>query len=182
MKILEGYASLRRGLGGFLARKRRLEGYSQAELACELGINRVSLSRIERGRSVPSYNTLYELMGILDFDWDEIADKGVSSKAKRKRLSLQLQGLGEALRLGRRDEGLTLHDLSTKVGVSVSQLSKLEHGQISYGKCIRISYINERPRDDLFCPEHDEDWRIYEFSHPELVRLSVLGGYESPLS
>lgn len=176
MRFPENYARLKPGLGPFLARKRKSLRKGQKEVAYQLGINRVNLSRMENGHLTPSYDTLTKMMDELMFDWKDVAEEGPSPHGNRRYLSGQLDQMGEALRVGRQAQGMMLRELSQLVGLSYSQLSRIERGLISHGRAILVTLVGERPPPEDEDPDNDKHWRIYHFAHPELVRLAKLGG------
>ncbi|MEL7691480.1 helix-turn-helix transcriptional regulator [Citromicrobium bathyomarinum] len=178
MRLPENYACLKPGLGDFLAQRRKAQGRRQKEVAYELGINRVNLSRMEKGHLTPSYETLSRMMDVLRFEWKHVAVEGPSPHGNRRYLSGQLDRMGKALRAGREKEGRKLRDLANTVGLSYSQLSRIERGLISYSRVISVRFVGKRPSPDEVDPDKDQTWRIFEFAHPELVRLAALGGYE----
>lgn len=171
MRLPRGYAKLHHNLGAFI-RRCRLEndydcGRSQADVAKRVGISRESLSRIEKGHRWPSYDTLYEIMGLFNLEWDEIAVKGGSARPARHYATELRQDLGCALRAGRREEGMTLRVLSEKTGISSSQLSRIERAQNVQS---RVLYMIDT--GDAGQPN---DRTIFRFNHSELTRLAEKG-------
>ena len=108
-------------------------------------------------------------MQALDFDWGDIAIKGRSSKPARIESPENLGILGQALRIGRKKEKITLVGLSERTGISASQLSRMERGQCLRGGHFIIEWPDgERdPDDEVQC----------RYTHPELKRLSEIGGF-----
>jgi transcriptional regulator with XRE-family HTH domain len=51
-----------------LIQARRRRGWSQAELGRRVGLPQVHISSIETGKVMPRYNTLLDLVRILDYD------------------------------------------------------------------------------------------------------------------
>lgn len=51
-----------------LAEARRERGWSQADLGQRVGLPQAHISGIESGKVVPRYNTLLDLVRVLDFD------------------------------------------------------------------------------------------------------------------
>ena len=51
-----------------LVARRRKFGWSQAELGRRVGLPQVHISGIETGKVVPRYNTLLDLVRVLDYD------------------------------------------------------------------------------------------------------------------
>ena len=56
------------GLREALKRARKNRGWSQRELSARLGLPQMHISRIESGKVVPRYDTLLDLVRILDHD------------------------------------------------------------------------------------------------------------------
>src|SRR5215467_12356166 len=61
-------ASLPHALRQDLVQARQKRGWSQAELGRRAGLPQVHISNIETGKVVPRYNTLLDLVRILDYD------------------------------------------------------------------------------------------------------------------
>lgn len=59
-------------LGEFLYNSRKKKGLTQDELGEKLGINGKSVSKWERGISLPSYHLLKKLCKILEISSDEL--------------------------------------------------------------------------------------------------------------
>ena len=173
MRLPEGFRAFKKGLGPKLKRMRRTSddhgGKSQERFAKIIGIRRETLSRIENGRELPSPNTMAALMQELNFDWGDIAVKGRSSKPARIESPENLGILGQALRIGRKKEKITLEELSERTGISASQLSRMERGQCLRGGHFVIVWPDgERdPDDEVQC----------RYTHPELRRLAQIGGF-----
>lgn len=178
MLLPENYARLKPGLGAFLVERRKSRRKGQKEVAYQVGINRVNLSRMENGHLTPSYETLTKMMDVLGFEWKHIAEEGPSPSRNRRYLSGQLDRMGEALRAGRKAQEITLRELSEVVGISYSQLSRIERGLISHGRLISVTLIGATPPPEEIDPDRDSHWRVYDFAHPELTRLAMLGGYD----
>src|SRR5687767_12238773 len=73
------------GLGLFLKDKRVGSGYSQNQLAHELGITPQYISQWERGRQSPSCDLLAQLVDLLDINQTELLD--LIMQEERARLS-----------------------------------------------------------------------------------------------
>ena len=170
MILPAGFAELRRDLGAIIRRRRmeheRGRGLRQAEVADLIGIARESLSRIESGRRSPSYDTLYEIMGLFDLEWHDVAIKGESSRPARRYATENRQDLGAALRAGRIEEGLSLQALAEKVGISCSQLSRIERAQSTRSRVLEIL-----PDGD---PQLNDD-PVFQFRDAEFARLAEIG-------
>ncbi|QWC56494.1 helix-turn-helix domain-containing protein [Erythrobacter sp. 3-20A1M] len=173
MLLPRDFCALRENLGDII-RERRLAyengtGLSQQELADIAGIRRESLSRIESGRRWPSYDALYQIMGVLSLEWHDIAHKGVSERPARLYASERRQDLGSALRAGRLKEGLTLQELARRTGLSASQLSRLERSQSVRSGLLKMIDPGKPVR-----PGEPPD-PVFQFVHPELARLVKSG-------
>ena len=175
MRFPKNYAGLKPELGAFLKQLRKQRGLRQKAVAFEVGINRVNLSRMENGHLTPSYKTLTKLMSVLEFEWSDVAVQGRAPHGNRRYLSSQLQRMGEELRAGRNAMGINLRDLAEIVDLSSSQLSRIERGLTSYSRVIKVTKVGPRPLPEDEDLDKDAEWRIYEFSHPELVRLARFG-------
>jgi transcriptional regulator with XRE-family HTH domain len=170
VRIPKGYAKLRDDLGKIL-KSARLNydegtGCTQTQLAERVGISRESLSRIENGR-VPVYETLCDLMIRLGLKWDDVAIEGESSGSSYHYSPEYRHFLGESLRKGRRAVGLTLRDLAAEVGISFSQLSRIERAQSTRSALIKVR--------DTGC-DRNLDECIFEFSNERLKKLADRGG------
>ncbi len=169
-----GYCTLKKGFGRIIMRKRLTASErhlrSKKELAFQIGINSQTLTRIENGKQRPSRNTLDALMKVLEFDWDEIARKGRSSKGAPPNLPENLANLCKGLRIGRRMERLRLEDVAGMTGMSISQLSRIERGLMERSEQFEIDWPDG-------VRKQDDDTR-YRFKHPELSRLVKRAGFD----
>ncbi|HEX7646585.1 MAG TPA: helix-turn-helix transcriptional regulator [Noviherbaspirillum sp.] len=68
---------MRKRLGQNIAQARKDKGWMQAELAERLGMEPVSLSRIETGNSLPGIERVIEIAGVLDVSFYQLFD-GIS--------------------------------------------------------------------------------------------------------
>jgi transcriptional regulator with XRE-family HTH domain len=66
-------------LGGNIAQARHAKGWTQQELAEMIGVDPVSLSRIETGASLPSISRLVEIADILNISLTSLVS-GISGK------------------------------------------------------------------------------------------------------
>jgi transcriptional regulator with XRE-family HTH domain len=69
-----------RAIGGRIAKLRRHRGLTQAELAEAIGVANETISRLERGVSVPSLNTLEEISRSLDVPLKDFFDLALPPK------------------------------------------------------------------------------------------------------
>lgn len=176
-RLPKGYSGLIDGIGSTLREARgRSPDYgamSSAEFATALGVKRETLSRIDNGRTLPSYQILCRYLDLLDMDLDAVAKKGGRvgpSIPDYPEVCLQL---GEALDAGRKAEDLTLRQLSEYTGISYSQLSRLARGHFQGGKHVEVKYFDGTR-------EFDDDTLVW-FTHPMLDYLSELGGFRRDL-
>lgn len=137
------------------------------EFAAELGVSRETLSRIEHGFRWPSYPTIYKIMGLLGIEWETIAVRGTNVAPALIYASDNRQDLGDALRNGRIKERKSLQVVADVVGLSVSQLSRIERSQSTRGRLI------ESIGGKLW--QSDDDRFEFSFTHPELNRLAKKG-------
>ncbi|MEG8017845.1 helix-turn-helix transcriptional regulator [Sphingomonas sp. LR55] len=137
--------------------------------AARVGIGRVALSRIENGKAWPRSETLKRMMAIFELDWAQVAEVGSNTGSHpRMRDTPRMVSkfiFAESLRWGRRRLGWTLAELARRSGVSASQLSRIERGQVA-----RSAVFTWHPEDGNIVRE---DRRIV-FGHPLLA--AVAGG------
>lgn len=143
MRLPRGYIALRVDLGDILRAARRGDagrdfGHKQETLAALVGISRITLSRIERGRATPRMDTLNRLMAAFDLKTVDVAVRGQGATpallaADTIRADKEAD-LGAALRDWRRELGLSLAVVVAAAGVSASQLSRIERGQSRYSR------------------------------------------------
>ena len=173
MLLPEGFCALRNDLGDIIREKRLAyesnTGLSQQELADIAGIRRESLSRIESGRRWPSYDALFQIMGVLSLEWHHIAHKGANERPARLYAPERRQDLGSALRAGRLEERLTLQELARRTGLSASQLSRLERSQSVRSGLLEMIDPGEPAKAG------EEADPVFQFIHPELARLVKSG-------
>lgn len=133
VRLPSGYSCLREDLGARFCAARKERRLKQSALATDVGICRETLSRIESGRQVPRPRVLHALMGVLELDWDAIAEQGPSQCSPliflEGRRGDFLIELGQRLQQRRQVAGLSLRALTTLLGISAAQLSRLERGQ-----------------------------------------------------
>lgn len=69
---------LQKELGEKIRQIRKSKGLTQEQLAEKIGIDNKHLSRIEKGRHMPTYKILKNLANVLDFDIYEIENMTLS--------------------------------------------------------------------------------------------------------
>lgn len=69
---------LQNELGEKIRQIRKSKGLTQEQLAEQIGIDNKHLSRIEKGRHMPTYNIIKKLAQVLDFDIYKIDDMPVT--------------------------------------------------------------------------------------------------------
>ena len=69
---------LQNELGEKIRQIRKSKGLTQEQLAEQIGIDNKHLSRIEKGRHMPTYNIIKKLAAVLDFDIFELDKMPVS--------------------------------------------------------------------------------------------------------
>ncbi len=173
MLLPEGFSELRQDVGKIIRERRMAHefgtGLSQQELAEIAGIARENLSRIENGRQWPSYDALCKIMGLFDLEWDHIAYKSEGARPARRYAPERRQNLGNALRIGRLHEGITLEELAGRTGLSCSQLSRVERSQSIHSRLLEV--IDARA--PLTADEEPDP--VFQFVHPELALLAEIG-------
>ena len=96
---------VRKALGIRIKELRLAAGRTQAQLAEALEVQTETISRLERGHSLPSVETMLRIAKALDTDLSRLFDLPLSANRKRRRLYLdQLQQLFE----GRREEHMQM--------------------------------------------------------------------------
>lgn len=117
----------------------------------------------------PAFRTLFRYLDLLGLELDEVANKDGRPRAPVPDYPDVCWELGQALDAGRKQERLTLRELSEHTGISYSQLSRLTRGQFKGGRHVEVSYFDGHR-------EFDED-TLVSFTHPVLHFLSKLGGF-----
>jgi len=173
MRLPAGFCRLRTELGAIIRAYRRGEAGTGGPVApkvfaAQVAIGRVALSRIENGRAWPRPETLERMMAVFEIDWPQVAEAGpnpgphpVTPNTYQEQ---QQAELCEDLRWGRRRLGWTLADLGRRSGISASQLSRIERGQVP-----RSLVFTWHPEDEGFVRE---DRRIV-FAHPLLADVAA---------
>ena len=169
LRLPAGYRAFKPDFGE-IVRKRRQGLFTQKQLADAIGITRPSLSAIENGHAKPLPLTLDDLMHELDLDPVDVFERGRTARTPRftdstPRAAHRLD-MGRCLRDGRKRAKLALHEVAAMCGMSVSQLSRLERGQL-----LRSSAYEDDPDD----AQRDEECRILTFEHPKLRELYAQG-------
>lgn len=174
MRLPAGFGALRADLGEIIRSYRQGEAgmgepIAPKVFAARVGIGRVALSRIENGKAWPRSETLKRMMAIFELDWAQVAEVGSNTGSHPRMPDTPQDGqqvyLCESLRWGRRRLGWTLAELARRSGVSASQLSRIERGQVA-----RSAVFTWHPEDGNIVRE---DRRIV-FGHPLLA--AVAGG------
>ncbi len=79
-KAAEENAEFQQQLGKRLQRLRKLQGFSQAEVATNIDMSRVAVGYIEQGRRAPSLATLGELARLYGMTISELCDVEVERR------------------------------------------------------------------------------------------------------
>lgn len=100
---------------------REERGYSLADLARKAGISVSYLSEIERGTKKPSLKVIDKLARTMNINKSLIIDveQGTAEIS-----------LGDKLRIMRENKGMSLTELASQVGLSVSYLSEIERNNV----------------------------------------------------
>lgn len=177
MRLPEGFSALKDDVGKIIRKARETSEdhrhKSMEQFADHVGISRQTLSSIENGARWPSYAALEALMGALDIEWHEIADKGDGGRPPIPHYPDVCAELGGALRKGRQRKKLTLQQLSALTGMSDSQLSRIERGQFRGSKCVEVIFADGMK-------DYDND-AVVRFNDRVLDKLAECGDYDRDL-
>ena len=88
--------------GENLKAMRKAKGYTQQELAMKLNVVRQTVSKWEKGLSVPDAEILVEIADVLDTDVSVLLGKEVSDEESRDEVALQLAKISEQLAIKNR--------------------------------------------------------------------------------
>ena len=88
--------------GENLKAMRKAKGYTQQELAMKLNVVRQTVSKWEKGLSVPDVEILVEIADMLDTDVSVLLGKEVSGEESRDEVALQLAKISEQLAIKNR--------------------------------------------------------------------------------
>ncbi len=88
--------------GENLKAMRKAKGYTQQELAMKLNVVRQTVSKWEKGLSVPDVEILVEIADMLDTDVSVLLGKEVSDEESRDEVALQLAKISEQLAIKNR--------------------------------------------------------------------------------
>ena len=80
---------LQNKLGEKIRQLRKSKGLTQEQLAEKIGIDNKHLSRIEKGRHMPTYKILKNLATALDFDIYEIENKPLTDLQQQDKIYLK---------------------------------------------------------------------------------------------
>lgn len=157
------YEGFKLDLGSVLKARREALRIKQQTLSDAIGIQRSSLSAIEKDHVWPLPDTLEGLMRELNLPWSTVLEEG-ATKPPAHRVddtddSDDRLELGRELRAGRRREGSTLRQVAERCGISAAQLSRLERGVAT--------------RSRVYAKDPLGGW-LTGFKHPELQRLYLL--------
>lgn len=166
-----GYIAYQSDLGSILRRSRKDAYLKQEVAAAMVGVGRPILSQIECGRSVPSPTTLDALMALYELDWADVAIAGSGTRRHRRLFDGTLadesrRELCRDLRSGRKAKNLSLSTVAAAVGISASQLSRVERGEFK--------------TTDLLEPDPDrtskpKEYRLWRFKSKILEDLAEFG-------
>lgn len=96
---------------------REQAGYTIEELAGKVGVSPAYLRAVEAGRKTPSPRLANRIAHVLAVSSDFLAGESNSDIA-----------VGEKVRLVRQEKKLSLEEMATKTGLSISYLSEIERG------------------------------------------------------
>lgn len=88
--------------GENLKAMRKAKGYTQQELAMKLNVVRQTVSKWEKGLSVPDAEILVEIADVLDTDVSVLLGKEVSDEESRDEVAIQLAKISEQLAIKNR--------------------------------------------------------------------------------
>ena len=88
--------------GENLKAMRKAKGYTQQELAMKLNVVRQTVSKWEKGLSVPDAEILVEIADVLDTDVSVLLGKEVSDEESRDEVAIQLAKISEKLAIKNR--------------------------------------------------------------------------------
>ena len=88
--------------GENLKAMRKAKGYTQQELAMKLNVVRQTVSKWEKGLSVPDAEILVEIADVLDTDVSVLLGKEVSDEESRDEVALQPAKISEQLAIKNR--------------------------------------------------------------------------------
>lgn len=157
LRLPEGFSHLRPDLGKIIKDYRTgVKGFvgpiKQQDLAEKVGITRLTLSRIENGHTWPQADTLARIIGELEFDYPEVAVRGVAvapaTRFDGTRQGVRTYVLGQQLRIERRALEWTLAELSRRSGISAPHLSRIERAEVG-----RSAVYTWHPEDLNLPPE-----------------------------
>jgi len=100
---------------------REERGYTLQDLAKRAGLSLSYLSEIERGSKRPSLKTIEKLAAALNVSKTQLIKGDVTDTGL---------SLGDKIRLLRAEKGLSLQDLASRAGISLSYLSEIERGTV----------------------------------------------------
>lgn len=81
---------------------RKAKGYTQQELAMKLNVVRQTVSKWEKGLSVPDAEILVEIADVLDTDVSVLLGKEVSGEENKDEVAIQLAKISEQLAIKNR--------------------------------------------------------------------------------
>lgn len=116
------------GVGEQIRHYRKERGLTLSDLAAKTGVSVSYLSEIEQGKKRPSLRTLERICAGLNLSKGAVLMSSAEGKPSG-RDSGQPVGLGEKIRLARRNKGRTLEELARSLGLSESYLSAIEQGK-----------------------------------------------------
>ena len=88
--------------GENLKAMRKAKGYTQQELAMKLNVVRQTVSKWEKGLSVPDAEILVEIADVFDTDVSVLLGKEVSDEESKDEVALQLAKISEQLAIKNR--------------------------------------------------------------------------------
>ena len=118
---------------------RKAKGYTQQELAMKLNVVRQTVSKWEKGLSVPDAEILVEIADVLDTDVSVLLGKEVSDEESRDEVAIQLAKISEQLAIKNRKS----KRIWKAVGIILLVIIVLNHFDDIRRRCVKRCF-NQR--------------------------------------
>jgi transcriptional regulator with XRE-family HTH domain len=135
-KELRSGKPLVREIGAACRRGRETLGLTQQDASERIGVSAEFYARIERGVSVPSTMTMFQLVQVFGIDLDKLIKDGIGvanpwiSTSEPKAQEFPAKYFGALCRRARKAKGITQHEVARRIGVSQNFYSRIERGVV----------------------------------------------------
>ena len=155
---------------------------SQLDLAEKLGVSQQTISKYERGTREPDHGTLIKLSRIFGVSIDIL-------------LNAEADGIGDAIREEREDQGLSVKELADELQISVKEILQYEANDIDISNDIAdriantfgmswVEFLDKYGMYDEYIPPQFDNDVMNDIEVPQNITLAAhkTDGYDDDLT